>query len=127
MNNKMKTVLLAGMTLALSSCGGGGKEKTPEVTGAAAFVEGTHPRFDPVVSDIPFNTDLIFASAATTDGTAHVGEATDVVRATVNALDGFSTSAFFDVMISGSVDPASAVANQTVFLVELDAGGKDAL
>ncbi len=127
MNNKMKTVLLAGMTLALSSCGGGGKEKTPEVTGAAAFVAGTHPRFDPVISDIPFNTDLVFASAAATDGTAHVGEATDAVRATVNALDGFSTSAFFDVMISGSVDANTALPNQTVFLVELDAGGKDAL
>jgi hypothetical protein len=127
MNNKMKTVLLASVTLALSACGGDGKDKTPEVTGAAAFVEGTHPRFNPVASDIPFNTDLIFAAAATTDGTANVGEATDAVRATLNALDGFSTSAFFDVMISGGVDAATAIPMQTVFLLELDAGGKDAL
>jgi len=133
MNNKIKMLLLAGATLVISGllvgCGGGntGKEKTPPLTGADAFVAGTHPRFDPVTSDIPFNTDLIFALAATSDGTADVGSPTDTVRATLNALDGFSTSAFFDVMVAGSVDATSVVPMKTVFLLELNTASKDAL
>lgn len=130
MKNKinLSLVVVLGFLLGLSGCGGGsGKQKAPAPTGAEAFSEGTHPRFDPVVSDLPFNTDLIFAKAATTDGTADVGAASDAVRAALNVMDGFSTSAYFDVMISGSVDPASVIANKTVFLLELNSGGKDAL
>ncbi|MFO1388254.1 hypothetical protein [Cellvibrio sp.] len=132
MKNKMNTALpilaLSIVAAFLSSCGGGGKDaKAPEPTPAEAFVAGTHPRFDPVISDLPFNTDLIFAKAATTDGTADVGTPSDTVRATLNGLDGFSTSAFFDVMIEGSVDAATVQPMKTVFLLELNTGGKDAL
>lgn len=133
MKNKIKVFLSVSLTVCmaffLQGCGGGGgdKEKAPAPIGAAAFVAGTHPRFDPVISDLPFNTDLIFANAAATDGTAHVGDATDAVRATLNVLDGFSTSAYFDVMVEGSVNPATVVASQTVFLIQLNTGTKDAL
>lgn len=132
MKNKMNIFMLAalGVTLtAVSGCGGGsdGKQKAPELTGASAFVAGTSPRFDPVISDIPFNTDLIFGAAATSDGTANVGAPSDAVRATLNALDGFSTSAYFDIMVNGSVNPDTVKPMQTAFLVELDAAGKDAL
>ncbi|GGY74670.1 lipase [Cellvibrio zantedeschiae] len=132
MKNKTNILLSALVTFALpvllSGCGGGGKtDKAPDPTPAEAFVAGTHPRFDPVISDLPFNTDLIFAKAATTDGTADVGTPTDTVRATLNGLDGFSTSAFFDVMVEGSVDPATVLPLKTVFLLELNTGGKDAL
>jgi pimeloyl-ACP methyl ester carboxylesterase len=113
-------------SLVLQSCGSDKKKEPPPPTGALAFVAGTHPRFDPVISDLPFNTDFIFAKAAATDGTADVGTATDSVRAALNILDGFSTSAYFDVMIEGSVNPAS-VTPKTVFLIELNTGGKDAL
>jgi len=129
MNNKMKIFLVPITTLSmlfvLQGCGSDKKEVKP--TGAAAFEAGVHPRFDPVISDIPFNTDLIFAKAATTDGTADVGAASDSVRAALNVMDGFSTSAYFDVMMSGSVDSATVLPMQTVFLLELDADGEDAL
>lgn len=131
MKNKSNQFLLSALAaslLALNGCGGGsGTEKAPEPSGPDIYQVGTHPRFDPVISDIPFNTDLIFAAAATSDGTANLGAATDPVRATMNQLDGFSTSAFFDILISGSVNPATVLASQSVFLIELNTGGKDAL
>lgn len=131
MKNKSNLFLLSSLALAvlgLQGCGGGdGTEKAPAPTGPDIYQVGVYPRFDPIVSDLPFNTDLIFAKAAETDGTADLGAATDPVRATMNQMDGFSSSAFFDVLISGSVAPASAIAGKTVFLVELNANGKDAL
>lgn len=132
MKNKIKLFPSAVVTLFLSSllvgCGGGNDNQTaPAPSPAEAFVAGTHPRFDPVISDLPFNTDLIFAKAAASDGTADVGSPSDTVRATLNGLDGFSTSAFFDVMVEGSVDSATVKPMQTVFLLELNTGGKDAL
>ncbi len=130
MKNKINILLTATLALSLSvltGCGGSSKQKAPEPTGAEAFVAGTHPRFDPVISDLPFNTDLVFAKAAATDGTADVGTPSDTVRATLNGLDGFSTTAFFDVMVEGSVDAATVLPMKTVFLLELNTGGKDAL
>lgn len=130
MKNKSNLLLssLALAIFALQGCGGGdGAKKAPEPTGPDIYQVGTYPRFDPVSSDVPFNSDLIFAKAGETDGTADLGAPTDPVRATINQMDGFSTSAFFDVLLSGSINPASAIAGKTVFLVELDAGGKDAL
>lgn len=131
MKNKINSFLLSSLAVsivALQGCGSGSSTETaPVLTGPSAFVAGTHPRFDPVVADIPFNTDLIFAAAATSDGTANLGTPTDPVRATMNQMDGFSTSAFFDILISGGVNPASVLAAQSVFLIELDSGGKDAL
>jgi pimeloyl-ACP methyl ester carboxylesterase len=131
MKNKSNQLLLSSLTvslLALHGCGGGSDtEKAPVPSGPDAYVAGTHPRFDPVISDVPFNTDLVFAAAATSDGTASLGAATDPVRATINQLDGFSTSAFFDILISGSVNPATVLASKSVFLIELNTGGKDAL
>lgn len=136
MKNKSTPLLLSALTvslLALHGCGGGsGTEKAPAPPAASVFTPGTHPRFDPVISDIPFNTDIVFATPTGTpvgsiDGTANVGAATDPVRAALNQLDGFSTSAFFDVLLSASINPASVVGSKTVFLVELNTGGKDAL
>jgi len=132
MNNKIiilpQLVLVLSLSALILGCGGSSdKQKAPPLANAEAFVAGTHPRFDPVISDLPFNTDLVFAKAATTDGTADVGAPSDAVRATLNGLDGFSTSAFFDVMIQGSVDAASVQPMKTVFLLELNTGGKDAL
>jgi hypothetical protein len=129
MKNKIQLFLLSALTLSISSlqgCGGSDTEKAPPPSGPDAYVVGTYPRFDPIVADLPFNTDLIFAAAAQTDGTADLGAPTDPVRATVNQLDGLSTSAYFDVLVSGGVNPASAIAGQTVFLIELTANG-DAL
>ena len=131
MNNKSKQLLLSSLVvsvLAVQGCGGGsGTETAPAPSGPDAYVVGTYPRFDPINSDVPFNTDLIFAAAATSDGTANLGPATDPVRAAINQLDGFSTSAFFDILLSGSANPATVLASKSVFLIELDTGGNDAL
>ena len=132
MNNKINTLIKLTSMLWLSTlvlgCGGGNdKEKAPPLSNAEAFVAGTYPRFNPVIADLPFNTDLVFAKAAESDGTADVGTPSDTVRATLNGLDGFSTSAYFDVMIEGSVDTATVMPMKTVFLLELNTGGKDAL
>lgn len=131
MKNKANSHLLSPFVLSslmLIGCGGGsGTEKAPAPSGPDAYVAGTYPRFDPIISDVPFNTDLVFAAAATSDGTASLGAATDPVRATINQLDGFSTSAFFDILLNDSISPATALASKSVFLVELNTGGKDAL
>lgn len=130
MKNKIKPLLPCMLVsfFSLQGCGGDGDKTTAsQPTGAAVFVAGTHPRFDPVIKDLPFNTDLIFALAATTDGTADVGEPTNAVLSALNVMDGFSTSAYFDVMIAGSVAATSVLPMQTVFLVEVNTGGKDAL
>ncbi len=131
MKNKINQFLLPSLvvsSLALIGCGGGSDtEKAPAPSGPDAYVVGTYPRFDPIVSDLPFNTDLVFAAAATSDGTANLGAATDPVRATINQLDGFSTSAFFDILLNDSISPATALASKSVFLIELNTGGKDAL
>lgn len=131
MKNNIKLFLFSGLaaaTLVLQGCGGSDTEKAPTPTGPDAYEVGSHPRFDPVISDIPFNTDIIFSvpKGVEPDGTANVGAATDPVRAALNRLDGFSTSAYFDILIDGSVDPATAIPLQTVFLVEVQSNG-DAL
>ncbi len=129
MKNKSKLflmVVLLGGLLGLQGCGSSGTETAPPPTGPSAYVPKTYPRFDPVTSDVPFNTDLLFAKAAATDGTADLGSPTDPVRAAINVMDGFSTSAYFDVLIEGSVNPATVIAGQTVFLAPLASSG-DAL
>lgn len=119
--------MVASGAVFLSACGGDGTQKAPPPNAVESYEVGTHPRFDPIRSDLPFNTDIIFAKAAVSDGTADLGVPTDPVRHAVNQMDGFSVSAYFDVLIEGSVNPASALANRSVFLVELDAQNKDAL
>lgn len=129
MKNNIKLFLLSGFAatgLLLQGCGGSDTEKAPELVGPDAYEVGTHPRFDPAASDVPFNSDLIFAKAADSDGTADVGTPTDPVRAALNKLDGLSTSAYFDILIDGSIDAATAVAGQSVFLVDVKSNG-DAL
>jgi len=118
-------ILIFSLPILLSACGGSDLEKQ-DPPPAASFQAGTYPRFDPVTSDLPFNTDLIFAKAATTDGTADVGAASDPVRAGLNQLDGFSPSAYFDIAMSGAVDPTT-VTTSSVFLLQLDTTTKDAL
>jgi dienelactone hydrolase len=125
-NTLTNLILILSLPLFLQSCGSGDTEKQETLPDSATFEPGTYPRFDPVVSDLPFNTDLIFAKAATTDGTADVGAATDAVRAGLNKLDGFSPSAYFDILISGAVNPAT-VTTGSVFLLQLNTGTKDAL
>lgn len=131
-----KKVLPAAVALALAACGGGSDTVPDQSEGATQI--GTFPRFDPLASDLPLNTDIVFAAAATSDGTADVGAPTNPVEAAINGLDGFSTSAYFDIgFAGGSIDPASLCttlaqamaqcASPNVFLIPLDTGSNDAL
>lgn len=121
------------MVLALIGCNGSGSSDTPAVEPTPAPSPapeptpdpGTYPRFDPITGDLPFHIDLLFAG--TTDGTANIGPATDPVRAAVNQLDGFSSSAYFDVLLSSSIDPVTAQHARSVWLVELETGSADPL
>src|SRR5690606_12634235 len=88
------------LPLILQGCGSSDDANSGSQPSGPAVVEPrTYPRCDAVNQDLPCTTDLIVAAAATGDGTANVGAATDPVRAALNMLDGFSTSAFFDVLI----------------------------
>lgn len=128
-----KKVLPAAVAMALAACGGG-SDTVPDQSEGATYL-GTHPRFDPITSDLPLNTDLIFAAAATSDGTANVGVPENAIEAAVNKLDGFSVSAYFDIAFEGSIDAASlctpvqaamgAGCAPNIFLVPLDTSGGD--
>ncbi len=132
-----KKVLPAAVALALAACGGGSDTVPDQSEGATQI--GTFPRFDPLASDLPLNTDIIFADAASSDGTANVGAPTNPVEAAINSLDGFSTNAYFDIAFAGgSIDPTSLCtvtdaqikmlcAEPNVFLLPLNTGDADAL
>jgi len=131
-----KKVLPVAVAIALAACGGGSDSVEDQSEGATFL--GTYPKFNPVTSDLPLNTDLVFAAAATSDGTANVGVATNPVESAINSLDGFSTNAYFDIAFEGSIDPASvctltdatvkmACAIPNVFLLPLNTGDADAL
>ena len=82
----LRNVLLVALIAFISGCGGGsGTEKAPTPTGPDIYVEGTHPRFDPVISDLPFNTDLIFAAGGGIFG--HPGGVAQGVTAMRQAWD----------------------------------------
>lgn len=94
-------------------------EATPR-SDTQSFVPGVAPIFNPFVSEVPFNIDLVFNGS--TDGTANVSSPANPVVNALNALDGFSTSAYFDVLLNGSVDPSTVKGSglgQSVFLVPL--------
>lgn len=92
--------------LSLAACGGGSSSSSS----STAYQTGTYPRFDPATKDLPLNTDLVFAAASATDGTADVGTPTNPVEDAINDMDGWSTSAAFDIAFSGSIDPATVCA-----------------
>ena len=135
--NTYKKVLPLAVAMALAACGGG-SDTVPDQSGGASF--DTHARFNPVTSDLPLNTDLVFAAAATSDGTADVGAPSNPVEAGINALDGFSTNAPFDIYFAGGELDESSIkvcqqamlatgecAQSNVFVLALDTGDEDAL
>lgn len=100
---------------------------------SGVFIPGTHPRFNPAASDMPLNSDVLFAEAAAYDGTAKVS-GTGTVQDALNDIDGWSTNAYFDIAFaSGKIDPVSVNAALTsptanIFLLPLETvPGGDAL
>ncbi|KGD66628.1 hypothetical protein Y5S_00295 [Alcanivorax nanhaiticus] len=128
-----KKVLPVAVAMALAACGGGSDSVEDQSQGAQLL--GTYPKFNPVTSELPLNTDLIFNGSV--DGTANLGDANNPAEAAVNALDGFSPNAPFDIAFEGSIDPDSictpimaqmgAQCTPNVFLVPLDTGSSEAL
>lgn len=105
----------------------------PITTQPDYFVPGVHPRFNPAASDLPLNTDILFAEAADYDGTAKVS-GTGTVQDALNDIDGWSTNAYFDIAFAGgnidgtSIDANIASPTANVFLLPLEtAAGGDAL
>ncbi|MGB1466975.1 MAG: hypothetical protein ACPG8O_11415, partial [Alcanivorax nanhaiticus] len=74
-----KKVLPVAVAMALAACGGGSDSVEDQSQGAQLL--GTYPKFNPVTSDLPLNTDLVFADASASDGTANVGVPTNPVEA----------------------------------------------
>ncbi|MBE0482445.1 MAG: hypothetical protein IBX52_02990 [Bacterioplanes sp.] len=77
------------------------------------------PIFSAASGKVPVAIDLLFARAATTDGTADTADTTPPVTTAINKLDGFSTSAAIYLDFNAELDPSTVVAGQTVFLIKL--------
>ncbi|MDJ0807756.1 MAG: Ig-like domain-containing protein [Gammaproteobacteria bacterium] len=82
------------------------------------------PLFNPAEGQIPSATDLLFLGS--TDGTLNIpidplvdSEGEQLLKATLNELDGFSTTSPITVEFSTTLDPASVTAGGTVHLYEV--------
>lgn len=101
-------------------------DTTAVTSGQGATPSVASPIFSVSNSDIPLNTDFLFADAADTDGTANTDDTTPPVTTAINKLVGFSTLAPFYIEFNKALDPDTVVANQTVFLIPLKNAEDDA-
>lgn len=91
-------------------------------------VGSLYPIFAPERGELPLATDLVFAKAAVTDGTADTADTQPPVTTALNKLAGFSTIAPIYINFEGEPASASVIAGKTVFLIKLKTGqGIDAL
>ncbi|MDV3504797.1 hypothetical protein [Marinobacter sp. M-5] len=105
------------------------------------FSGKTWPVFNPLTSELPVPSDLQFEQGEGADGTLS-GSAENPITNALDFMDGSSTTAQFDIKLSGSIDPDSlnfapviqgeggAPApnpQQNVFLLSLDFPGGDSL
>jgi len=128
-----KTLLslaIAATAAGLAGCNTGGDYSVDTSAVTAGSAGSTPSRVTPIFSaansQLPINTDFLFASASDTDGTASTADTTPPVTTAINDLPGFSTTATFYVPFNAALDGASVVAGQTVFLVELKSKEDDA-
>ncbi|MBD3641538.1 MAG: hypothetical protein HUJ18_11145, partial [Marinobacter sp.] len=99
------------------------------------------PVFNPLTSELPVPSDLQFAQGEGADGTLN-GSPENPITNALDYMDGSSTTAQFDIKLSGSIDPDSINATpviqdaegnpapnpqQNVFLLALDFPGGDSL
>lgn len=101
-----------------------GDEYSVDTTAVTAGSEGSTPsRVTPIFSaansQLPLNTDFLFATAATTDGTGATADTTPPVTTGINDLAGWSTTATFFIPFNAPLDSDTVVAGQTVHLIEL--------
>src|SRR5690554_4387949 len=91
-------------------------------------VGNLYPIFAPERGELPLATDLVFAKAGDTDGTADTADTQPPVTTALNKLAGFSTTSPIYINFEGEPVSASAIAGQTVFLIKMRTGGNiDAL
>ena len=108
---------LAGCNIS-STADNAGTTPSVQTENTAAASTKVYPFFNPARSVLPVGIDLLFSG--TTDGTASVGnDQGSPVKKALNDMDGISTLAPIDVQFNNSIDPSSAVAGSTVFLVKL--------
>lgn len=98
-------------------------DSTPINSGQPGFELSTvTPSFKPTQASgpvVPLNIDILFASAASSDGTASTNDTTPPVTTAINDLAGFSTTAPIYMDFTGALDAASITAGQTVHLIKL--------
>jgi len=123
----LSLAIAAGMGLA--GCSGTDSTGSTGPNGGVVPVGGdgnTRVIYAPETGDIPLATDLLFADASSTDGTANTADTTPPVTTAINDLDGWSTVSQIDIAFNDSIDPASlstdpSSTSQNVFLIKLAA------
>src|SRR6185312_4235590 len=123
MDRLLATAVLV-TALALGACSGGahGTVGPTDLTsgnnpgGATAVTPpaGTAALFQPEQGILPYPTDLYFAGS--TDGTLNIQPANALMpnQASINALDGFSTTSVIRARFGGPIDPTSLTAGSVI-------------
>lgn len=122
-----KTLLslaIAASTVGLTACnissiaGNEDVDSTAVTAGApGSAISTARPIFSAASGQLPLQIDILFAAAATTDGTASVTDTSPVTSA-LNDLAGFSATSTIDIAFNAPLDEASIVAGSSVWLVE---------
>lgn len=131
-----------GLTGCFDSAGSGSKNANPDYQiSNPDFTGKTWPVFNPLTSELPVPTDLQFEQGEGADGTLGGSDENAITNA-LDFMDGSSTTAQFDIKLSGSIDPETVNAvpvidagdgspapnpQQNVFLLSLDFPGGDSL
>jgi dienelactone hydrolase len=127
----LRVLLAAAATLALGACfsdstssGNGGIGPTDPTSGNNAGPDvgtGFRALFKPSGGILPYPTDLYFSG--TTDGTLNLPTAIAAATpnfASLNALDGYSTTSDITLRFSGAISAATLAANVRVIRVSID-------
>jgi pimeloyl-ACP methyl ester carboxylesterase len=120
----LATAVLA-TALAVAGCSGGGHGTVGTTdtamgngnpTGSMPITPpaGTAALFQPLQGILPYPTDLYFAGS--TDGTLNIQPANALMpnQASINALDGFSTTSVIRARFGGPIDPTSLTAGSVI-------------
>jgi pimeloyl-ACP methyl ester carboxylesterase len=75
--------------------------------------------FSPANGNIPVASDLLFANASATDGTADTADTSPPVTTAINDLAGFSATATMDIAFTASLDETTVAVGSSVWLIEM--------
>jgi hypothetical protein len=91
----------------------------PVTAGTAGNLGLTTPVFSAANANLPLINDLLFASAAITDGTASAGDSLPPVTTALNSIDGASIVAPIDIEFTSNLDAATIDDTFSVNLIKL--------